>query len=809
MSVPNQTPYNIYTANGLTTVFAYEFYLISASDIQVTINGNEVTSGYTVSGVGNTNGGEVTFLTAPSNGSTVIFERVTPTYRLTDYQDNGDLLADTVNKDFDRLWMAIQRAFIYLGVALTRPLFGGGPFNANGYRIANLADPVNDQDAATKKFVVENGKTNLARTLRVPETSIPMLPSVGNRKNKILAFNDQGNPIAVLPESGSAADVMIELAASDGAKLVGGIGFVSPEMFGYLHGVSPDAVPYYQKAVDEGHARGLPVQLTGKYYATTYPHKVTLPGDDGTAYPGWVAAGNDANIAAEPENHIYAAIRLYPDSVIIGDSMQNCALIGDWDSDTPVINNNQHIGYFISGDSSDGYIRPQLVNHGVRNFFIGRYGNGVLDRSTEDNFLIRDCCLTGWFMGADSVCNGFVVARDCFTGDAYGGAWTQRNAAVTIPYLPPYPAAEIFKVGWVDAIRYTKYHFYGKPRLFGPADQAIDTWFDTYIYKSANSARTSAGGRLTNNTAGGYSARSFPGIAGRAFTVLSRYGRAVNGVCLDDVKVLGTHRVPFYTDAGSYNVIHTSYVEKTCLVDTTTTTIAGNQFYTDYQDPWNPSLTKAPAMVCEGGITVDRTVVSAGVATHPFSQKPATINGPLIINPFRDDTEDYSAAQIAEWNSAEGKTVYLYDWRRQYSVQRPIRFFDNTQEAFQYYNGVWTPVVKCGSEVVTLNTTVGTYRRSGRLVHATFRIETTSMALTTGGAVVISGLPFTVAALSDGGLTVSPIICSRAGSAIIIAQTNPTTKDILLLTNSSPAEFSITGGTGLTIYGSVQYVLTE
>ncbi|MDU7529896.1 MAG: hypothetical protein E7K70_22975, partial [Klebsiella sp.] len=79
------------------------------------------------------------------------------------------------------------------------------------------------------------------------------------------------------------------LGSGDGAKLVGGIGFVSPEMFGYLHGVSPDAVPYYQKAVDEGHARGLPVQLTGKYYATTYPHKVTLPGDDGTAYPGWVA----------------------------------------------------------------------------------------------------------------------------------------------------------------------------------------------------------------------------------------------------------------------------------------------------------------------------------------------------------------------------------------------------------------------------------------------------------------------------------------------------------------------------------------
>lgn len=237
MSVPNQTPYNIYTANGLTTVFAYEFYLISASDIQVTINGSEVTSGYTVSGVGNTGGGEVTFLTAPANGATVIFERVTPTYRLTDYQDNGDLLADTVNKDFDRLWMAVQRAFIYLGVALSRPLFGGGPFNATGYRIANLADPVNDQDAATKKFVVNTTtaavadeaairkaaddalrsqiNSNLNRVLRVPESNVGMLPGVAARKNKLIACNSSGDPIAVLPESGSAADVLIELASNE------------------------------------------------------------------------------------------------------------------------------------------------------------------------------------------------------------------------------------------------------------------------------------------------------------------------------------------------------------------------------------------------------------------------------------------------------------------------------------------------------------------------------------------------------------------------------------------------------------------
>ncbi|MHB5460598.1 phage tail fiber domain-containing protein, partial [Klebsiella pneumoniae] len=220
MSVPNQTPYNIYTANGLTTVFTYEFYIISASDLQVSINGSVVASGYTVAGVGNKDGGDITFLTPPANGAVVMLERVVPTYRLTDYQDNGDLLADTVNKDFDRIWMAIQRAFIDLGFALTRPIFGG-PFNANGYRIANLADPVNEQDAATKKFVVDNGHANLARTLRVPELSVTLLPDIHGRKNKILAFNDQGNPITVLPESGSAADVMIELGSVDGMKWVG------------------------------------------------------------------------------------------------------------------------------------------------------------------------------------------------------------------------------------------------------------------------------------------------------------------------------------------------------------------------------------------------------------------------------------------------------------------------------------------------------------------------------------------------------------------------------------------------------------
>ncbi|MEI9603497.1 phage tail fiber protein [Enterobacter hormaechei] len=217
MSVPNQTPYIIYNANGMTTVFPFEFYIINANDIQISLNGEVISSGYSVSGVGNIAGGDVIFLTPPANGTVVMLERVVPTYRLTDYQDNGDLLADTVNKDFDRLWMAIQRYGIHLGLALKRPLFGG-PFDAEGYRISNLEDPVNDQDAATKKYVES---VSLARTLRVPENTVQAVPSVSMRANKLLAFNAAGDPIAVLPASGSASDVLIELAKPTGAGLVG------------------------------------------------------------------------------------------------------------------------------------------------------------------------------------------------------------------------------------------------------------------------------------------------------------------------------------------------------------------------------------------------------------------------------------------------------------------------------------------------------------------------------------------------------------------------------------------------------------
>lgn len=111
MSVTAQTPYNGYTANGVTTVFPYGFLLLDTADLVVTVDGvvKTLTTDYTVSGLSNPSGGNVTFLAAPANGAKVLLSRLLTIQRLTDYQDNGDLYAETVNNDFDRIWLALQQ----------------------------------------------------------------------------------------------------------------------------------------------------------------------------------------------------------------------------------------------------------------------------------------------------------------------------------------------------------------------------------------------------------------------------------------------------------------------------------------------------------------------------------------------------------------------------------------------------------------------------------------------------------------------------------------------------------------------------
>ncbi|EBJ6950710.1 hypothetical protein DYJ22_09105 [Salmonella enterica] len=174
MSIPVQTPFNLYIANGSTTVFPYRFLLNQASDLRITANGVVVSSGFSVSGEGNQSGGQITFSTPPASGTKIAILRNIPLRRDTEYQDNGDLLASTINADFDRLWMAVQGIDSETNLALSRSGQDVSYYDAKGMPVKNLKDPVDPQDAVTKS-VLDSAVTAMGQQVQDAKTHLDVV----------------------------------------------------------------------------------------------------------------------------------------------------------------------------------------------------------------------------------------------------------------------------------------------------------------------------------------------------------------------------------------------------------------------------------------------------------------------------------------------------------------------------------------------------------------------------------------------------------------------------------------------------------
>jgi hypothetical protein len=174
VTIADNATRNAYVATNGQTAFTYGFEILAQTDLVVLQNGTTLTlsTHYTVSGVGDQNGGTVTLVTGATTGDEIVIYRDMALERTTDYQSGGKLNPDTLDLDLDRLLLGMQQIERDVGRALR--LAPADVFSP----LTDLVLP--DTQARASKFLSfdTNGKPSVAAAIAVNAEELAGVESI-------------------------------------------------------------------------------------------------------------------------------------------------------------------------------------------------------------------------------------------------------------------------------------------------------------------------------------------------------------------------------------------------------------------------------------------------------------------------------------------------------------------------------------------------------------------------------------------------------------------------------------------------------
>ncbi|OKN53045.1 hypothetical protein AM421_002851, partial [Klebsiella pneumoniae] len=250
----------------------------------------------------------------------ISIERSTPVTQEASIRNQGGFFPEIHEDAFDKLTMLVQQAYgWWSGLSLRKPSWLANYYDALNNRIRNLRDPSQAQDAATKNYVdgqiIDNTNAwkagdavldqkideNFRRTLRVPESSVNVLPPLDARKNSIFGWDSNGQSFPLFAMT-DTADLAIKLASHTPGLGNGLLGvknssattqdWIDGEMkslFLYLSaskiasviaGTSTDITAELQSAMNDSITIWIPA---GKYYITS---SIIVAANSGLIGPG-------------------------------------------------------------------------------------------------------------------------------------------------------------------------------------------------------------------------------------------------------------------------------------------------------------------------------------------------------------------------------------------------------------------------------------------------------------------------------------------------------------------------------------------